>query len=256
MSRRAAHPWQQRADVVLLVVMAVLLWQGIYRVAGASALSSPLETAITLLGLLRSPIFLTHLRATGSALALSFALTIVLGLPLGLALGLRRFAGEVFEPVLASLYTIPKVTLYPVVLALFGLGLGAKVAFGVMHGVIPVVLITLNAVRAIPPVHIKTARVLRLTPWQVATAILLPAILPELCTALRVGFSLTLLGVLVGEMFASQRGLGFLLIKGITTFDVSTSIAITVLIIAFGATSGALLLALDRRLHRRISHPA
>ena len=47
-------------------------------------------------------------------------------------------AGEVAEPILVALYSIPKITLYPVILLLFGLGISAKIAFGVIHGIIPV----------------------------------------------------------------------------------------------------------------------
>jgi NitT/TauT family transport system permease protein len=246
-----AHPLRQFADVLGVVTFGVLIWQATYWAVGGTAVSSPATTVEQAIALLRSPSFHVHLGATAYALLLSFVFAVVIGIPLGLALGFRRFSGEVFEPVLASLYTIPKVTLYPLVLAIFGLGLSARVAFGVMHAIIPMVLITMGAVRAIRPVHLKTAAMLRLSPTQVATSILIPSVLPEIITALRVGFSLSLLGVLVGEMFASQRGLGFLLIKGITTFEVSTSIAITVMLVAFSVVTGATLLAIDRRFHAR-----
>jgi NitT/TauT family transport system permease protein len=250
---KTAH-WRQLGDVCLIIALILVVWQSLYWIAGSSAVSAPVTTALAAWKLLGTKAFAEHLGATGYALLISFAFAALGGVPVGLALGFRRFAGDVFEPILTSLYMIPKVTLYPIVLTVFGLGLSAKVAFGVMHGVIPMILITMSAVRAIKPVHIKTARTLRLSAWQVATAILIPSVLPEIVTALRVGFSLTLLGVLVGEMFSSERGLGFLLIKGITTFDVTTSIAITLMIVAFGVSSGALLLAIDRRFHRSTRH--
>ena len=49
-------------------------------------------------------------------------------------------------------------------LLIFGLGMSAKVAFGVIHGMIPVMLFTMAAVKNIQPVLLRTARVLRLTP--------------------------------------------------------------------------------------------
>ena len=73
---------------------------------------------------------------------------------IGLALGAHRLAGEVTEPILAALYSIPKITLYPVILLLFGLGISAKIAFGVIHGIIPVILFTMNAVRNIRAVYL------------------------------------------------------------------------------------------------------
>ena len=64
---------------------------------------------------------------------------------LGLALGAHRLSGEVAAPILVALYSIPKITLYPVILLLFGLGISAKIAFGVIHGIIPVIMFTMNA---------------------------------------------------------------------------------------------------------------
>src|SRR5262249_28367291 len=110
------------------------------------------------------------------------------GLLLGLALGANRLAGEVGEPILSSLYSIPKITLYPVILLVFGLGVSAKVAFGALHGIFPVALFAIGALRNTSPVLIKTARVLRLAPVETVRTVLLPAALPEIITGLRIGF--------------------------------------------------------------------
>src|SRR5205807_8529475 len=96
----------------------------------------------------------------------------------------------------------------------------ARAAFAVIHGVIPIILFALNAVKSISPVLIRTGRVMRLSVWQTVSTVLAPAVMPELITGMRVGFSLTMLGVLIGEMFASQRGLGFLIINGISMHNV------------------------------------
>jgi NitT/TauT family transport system permease protein len=180
---------------------------------------------------------------------MALAISAVAGVALGLVLGMRRFAGEVAEPILSSLYTIPKVTLYPVMLLIFGLGMSAKVAFGVIHGMIPVMLFTMAAVKNIQPVLLRTARVLRLSPTQTALSVLAPAVAPEIITGLRVCFALTLLGVLIGEMFASQRGLGFLIINGIEVHDVRMTTTVTLIVVVFAVAANGLMLALDRRAH-------
>jgi ABC-type proline/glycine betaine transport system permease subunit len=71
---------------------------------------------------------------------------------------LYRFAGEVAEPVLVALYSIPKITLYPIVLLAFGIGMPAKIAFGAIHGIVPVAIFALGAVRNLNPVYLKAAR--------------------------------------------------------------------------------------------------
>jgi NitT/TauT family transport system permease protein len=120
-------------------------------------------------------------------------------------------------------------------------------AFGVIHGIIPVTLFTLAAIRNLPPVLLRSARAMRLSPMATATHVLAPAVWSEIATGLRIGFALTFLGVLIGEMFASQRGLGFLIINGINAHDVALTIAVTLIVVVVAVVMNAALLALDRR---------
>ena len=150
-----------------------------------------------------------------------------------------------------AVYAVPKLTLYPILLLAFGLGLSAKVAFGVLHGVIPIILFTLGAVRNTRPILLRTGYVLRLSRGQMLRWILLPAALPEIFTGVRIGFSLTLIGCLLAEMFASQRGLGYLLMTGIGLHNIDQVMAVTLIIVVFAAVASTLLLQVDQRLHRR-----
>ena len=237
-------------DGLLLVALFLAVWQGLYEYAGDAALTSPLTTLDYASSLVKTVNFWTHAQATLVAFAYALVISIVLGIVLGLVLGVQRFSGDVAEPILVALYTIPKITLYPLILLIFGLGVSAKVAFGVIHGVIPIILFTLNAVKNINPVLIRTSRVMRLSPWQTASTVLTPAVMPELITGVRVGFSLTMLGVLIGEMFASQRGLGFLIINGINLHNVRITTAVILIVVLFAILANGLLLAFDKRMHR------
>ena len=198
-------------NAVVLIAALLALWQGLHLWIGDIAIASPAATVRYAIGLFGSERFLPHLVETAKAFVAGYALAIVLGLGIGFWLGFSRVSGEVLEPMVVAVYSLPKVTLYPILLLAFGLGISAKIAFGTLHGMIPIILFTLGAVRGVRPVLVKTGRVLKLTPVQLVRSILFPAALPEIFTGLRVGFSLTLIGVLLAEMFASQRGLGYLL---------------------------------------------
>jgi NitT/TauT family transport system permease protein len=233
-------------DSVLLLAGLLLLWQAVGSWTQGMAITGPLATFAYVGQLVVTVGFWGQVWATLAAFLLAFALSAIGGLLLGLALGLRRFAGDVMEPVLAGFYTIPKVTLYPVVLLLFGLGASAKVAFGVMHGLVPVTLFTIAAIRTLPPTLPRTARAMRLSPGQTMRWVLLPACLPQIMAGLRLGFSLTLLGVLIGEMFSSQRGLGFLLVSGLAQHNVALSTAVVLVIVVFAVGANAAMLRLSR----------
>ncbi len=231
----------RRFDPALVLIFVLIAWQAGHLAAGDVALASP-AAALTRLGtLLARPGFQADALDTAQAFLLSAIISVVGGAGIGCLLGLSRLAGRVMEPVLASLYALPKVTLYPVVLLLFGLGGPAKVAFGVMHGLIPIGLITMNAVLQVRPVHLRAARAMRLTTAQTLWSVVLPSILPDILGGVRIGVPLALLGVLIGEMFASRRGLGSVAMRAMEVNDGPTLLAVAVLLSATALGINALL---------------
>jgi NitT/TauT family transport system permease protein len=244
----AQSSWRGSA---MLLAGLLIGWQLLYLAIGDIAMRSPWQTVSHLAELFRTPRFWPHLTESARAFGIAMLIATLAGLAIGFLLGASRFAAAAFEPVLVALYSIPKVTLYPIVLLAFGLGMPAKIAFGAIHGVIPIALFTINGVRNVRPVLLKTGRVLRLTRLQLVRRILLPAALPEIFSGLRIGFALTLIGTVLGEMFASQRGLGSLLMSAIGLHDVDSIMAVTLLMVGFAATVSSVLLAVDRRLRRR-----
>jgi NitT/TauT family transport system permease protein len=243
--------WRGARNAVVLIAALLLVWQGLYWWVGEVALASPLATLRYTAKLVATEAFDAHLLDTLRAFAIAYALSVAIGLAVGFWLGFDRLSGDALEPMIVAIYAIPKLTLYPILLLAFGLTLSAKVAFGVLHGVIPIILFTLAAVHNTKPILIKTGRALKLTRFQMVRWILFPAAIPEIFTGLRVGFALTLIGSLLAEMFASQRGLGYLLMNGIGLHNVELIMAVTLVIIVFAASVSTLLLYFDHRLHRR-----
>jgi NitT/TauT family transport system permease protein len=241
---------RQSFDILVLITVIGIFWQALYEYAGEVALTSPLETVALSSELMMSADFWPHLEETGLAVLLGLIIAVVCGLAVGLALGAHRLSGDVAEPILVALYSIPKITLYPIILLFFGIGMPAKVAFGAIHGVIPIAIFSMGAVRNLNPAYMRTARVLRMGPWSAARTILFPAAVPEIFTGLRVGFALTLVGTLMGEMFGSQRGLGHLLMVAMGTHDMATIMSITLLLVLFSVAVSVVLMVIDHRLHR------
>jgi len=236
----------------LVVALAFLAgWQLLHGMAGADTISSPAETVAFLARMMGTAHFWLDVGETGVAFLWALLLSMAFGIFLGVVLGLSSTAGEVVEPILVNFYALPKVTLYPLVLLAFGLGMSAKVAFGVMHGLVPIALLTRNAVTQLKPVYWRTAKVMRLTSAEVAFRVILPAIVPELVAGTRIGFSLSLLGVLIGEMFASKRGLGFAAVNAMGLGDIRTILAIGTFLAVFAVVANSGMLCLERALRHR-----
>jgi NitT/TauT family transport system permease protein len=239
-------------DALIIVVAILLVWQALHALVGETALPAPLPTLAYLVSFVPTERFAENAWATLVCFAGALVLSYAIGLTIGAWMGIHRLSAAVGEPILISLYTLPKVTLYPVVLLIFGLTLSGRVTFGAMHGVLPVALLTLSAIRNIPPVHIKSARMLHLSKWQTIVTVLFPATLPEIVAGLRIGFTLSLLGVLLAEMFAAKHGLGFLIINSMQLLQAKEMLAVALVLFAFAVLGNALLLWIEHHLHRRV----
>ena len=237
-------------DVVLLIVIMAALWQLASLGLGAAVLPGPVTTVQQVWVEISDADFGANLMETSKAFFTALCISLIGGTVIGVLLGAQRLAGDVFEPLLIALYSIPKIALYPIVLLMFGLGISAKIAFGAIHGIIPMVIFTMTAVRNIRPVYMRSIRTHRLSPWQGAVHVLIPAAVPEIVAGLRIGFSLTLLGTLLGEMFASQKGIGHLLMLAIDRNDTPTIMALALMLFLFATTVSLGLLQWDRRLRR------
>jgi NitT/TauT family transport system permease protein len=235
-------------DYLLLFGGVLVAWELIAMAAGSTTISTPWAAFAQAAELVTSAEFRPNVLSTMRAFAIATVITIVGGTVIGLLLGANRLLGDAYEPMLMSFYTVPKVAFFPVILLIFGIGLSAEVAFGVVHGIVPVAIFTINAVRNIRRVFIKTASALGLSPTTTALTVLLPAIAPEVFTGIRMGISLTFIGVILSEMFGSHQGIGFLLMQAIGLSNGSLIMALTVLIVGFALTLNGLLAWLNRRL--------
>lgn len=238
---------------LVVAIVFVGCWQILHGMAGAATLSSPWETMAFLGGIMGTARFWLDVAETGQALLWALLLSVAGGTLLGVVLGLSRGAGDVLEPILVTFYALPKVTLYPLVLLVFGLGMSAKVAFGVMHGLVPITLLTRGAILQLKPVYWRTAQVMRLGVGDGIRRVVLPAIVPELIAGIRIGFSLSLLGVLIGEMFASKRGLGFAAVTAMGRGDIRMILAVGLFLAGFAVAGNVGLLALEGTFRQRSS---
>ena len=228
----------------------VILWQLLYIALGPRVLTPPLTTFVNASRMLRMPDYWPDFAESARAFLIALVIAFSLGIAGGLLIGVSRAGAEILEPLLVNANTVPKVALYPVILLIFGLGLWAKVVFGALHGVIPIMISSIGAVRNVNPIYVRSGRTMHLTRWQMLRRIWAPACVPEIFTGLRLGFSLTLLGTIFGEFFASQKGVGFLLMNAIDLRNIPAIMSLILILVVFAVAANSALLAIDHRLHR------
>ncbi|GAC1445177.1 MAG: ABC transporter permease [Chloroflexota bacterium] len=165
---------------------------------------------------------------------MAFGLTAVFGVLIGMALGRTGQWAFAARDVVYVLYTLPLVPFYPLFVLWAGIGAKSEVAFGVAHGIVPVILTTMSASALVDPVLLSAAHSMGASPWTRLRTVVLPAILPDIVGALRVGASLSLLGVLLAELMISVDGIGNLIQRFATSLN-APALDATILVVSLGA---------------------
>jgi ABC-type nitrate/sulfonate/bicarbonate transport system permease component len=149
------------------------------------------------------------LRITLWELAVSFVLSVVFGLAIGLAVGLSRFSNRSFMPIILLLYGTPQITILPLFILYFGIGPASKVAFGVSHGVFPIIVTVVAGVQNIKPILMTAARSMGAGRWQIFRWVIFPHMIPSFFAGMRLAMTGSLLGVLLAELYVSTAGIGY-----------------------------------------------
>ncbi len=189
----------------LLLASIGLWWLSSWRIF---VVPSPPSAIAALLADLRDQQYLQHLAATAEGSAAAFAVSVSVGVGLALILGLVGPVRQALQPLIVALNGVPKIVLYPILLLLFGMQLGSKIAMGAVFGIFPVMLNLSAGLSDLPPIYKQLGRSLRASPWQMFAHIYVPAALGPFLTGLRLAFSLSVVGVVLSEMLATRFGLG------------------------------------------------
>jgi NitT/TauT family transport system permease protein len=163
-----------------------------------------------------------------------FALSVVVGVGLAMLLvGSRTFEESVY-PVIVALNSVPKVAIAPLFVIWMGTGYGPKVAMAFLIGVFAVLVDAMHGLRSVPADVLDLGRVLKGSPMDFFLKVRLPCALPSILAGMKVAIALSLVGAIVGEFVASQRGLGYVILSAQGTFDTTRVFAAVVLLAILG----------------------
>jgi NitT/TauT family transport system permease protein len=189
-----------------------------------------------------------HFEATLIEFAYGFSTACILGIIIGYFMGMVRWFDEIMDPWIATLYSIPVITIVPLIIIWFGIGMLSKIIVVFKITVVAIILNTAAGIKNLDPVWLELAQSLRLTGWQTTYKIRFPGALPYIITGMRLGVGRALLAVVVAELMASNAGLGYLLRDSSETWD-SPKLFVTVILLAvIGLVSFNLIKRLEQRM--------
>ena len=150
-----------------------------------------------------------HLIQSSQQFVLGLGLALVTGVPLGLALGLFRRLNYLLDPWLSAIYATPTIALVPLIVLVLGLGLASKVFIVWLEAIFVIVVSTMAGVHAAEARYLDLAKSFGASRSLTFKSVIVPSSFPFILTALRLGTTRALVGVVVAEFFAANAGLGF-----------------------------------------------
>jgi NitT/TauT family transport system permease protein len=199
--------WTRR----LLVLAFLALWEIWFRATGNPELIAPptailraLVTDIWSDAEIRAAILLALFEIVSA-----YILAVAVGLAIGLAIGATALSRRSLFPIILLLYAIPQVIFLPRFMLGFGIGPAAKIAFGFSHGVFPVIVNVVAGMRNVNPLYLRSAKSMGARRIDIIRNVIFPHMVTSFFTGLRLAMTMTLLGIILAELYVSTSGVGY-----------------------------------------------
>ncbi len=223
---------------------------GVLQVTNPVLLPTPVEVVKVAVETARDGLLHRHILTSLLRVAEGFGLATLAALGLGILAGICAPLRLMVEPVIEFIRPIPPLAFLPMFLVWFGLGETSKVAFIGYTTFFPMFVAVAASVLQVDVMLLRAAASLGASRLDLIRRVVLPAALPGIIVALRVGFGLALFVIVGAEFMGADAGLGFLIMEG-RTFSNPAQIVMGALVLGLlGSVVNALLLTAERRLLR------
>ena len=238
----------------LVSTLTVIVFLAVWEIAPRAGLvdstytSQPSRVIAAGLQIIRTGGFFHDVAVSLSEFAIGFALAVALGVPLGSVLGRFSVLRSLLDPPIMAIYATPHLALLPIIVVWLGIGMQSKAAVAFVGGVIPILVNTMAGVRGVEQSWVIAARSFCAREWDVFLKVILPASLPGMILGIRLGVSRAVLGVVVGEMYQSQAGVGNEVMRYGSEFRTDYLLFDVLLITGFGVAATSTIRVLEEKL--------
>lgn len=231
---RAWYTIPRWSRVVLLLVLSFVLWEVLTKVLAIKPFLLPAPTKIFAVFMENPKYLLTHTWHTFYETIFGFVVAVIIGVLLAIGIVSSRFLEETLYVLLVTLNSIPKVAVAPLFVVWMGTGIEPKIAIAAMIALFVIVIDMVLGLRSVDPEMIDLARSMKASKLQTMARIRFPNALPNLFAGMKVGVTLALIGAIVGEFVASDKGLGYIILVAQGQFETPTMFAAVVILAIMG----------------------
>ncbi len=195
----------------------LLLWELLHLILKTHTVPSPIETIFYMMTVLEK--LLRHCAASILRVGAAIFISVLLGVPIGILLGVNKVMKRLFSPLLYFIYPIPKVAFLPVFMLMFGLGNSSKILLVIWIIIFQIILSVRDGVGQIAPVYFQVMDSFCITGLQRYRYLILPAILPQIFSGLRVSIGISLASLFFAENYATRYGIGYYILSAWTKMN-------------------------------------
>lgn len=214
--------------LVLLTQIAILLviiigWQYLAdkNIINTFITSSPTKVIDTIISLYKSNDLFHHIWITSYETIISFIIGTILGILIAIILWYNKFISKVIDPYLTVLNSLPKVSLGPILIIWVGANINAIIVMAMLVSVIITIITVYNGFQSTDTTKINLLKSFGATKWQILKYLILPANYPTIISSLKINISMSLIGVIMGELLVSKSGIGYLIMYGSQVFNLN-----------------------------------
>ena len=215
----------ERASPFVLMAIIALLWELVCRVFEVSEFVFPAPSAIWARLVEFHTVIAAHAWRTFWVTMVGFALAIVVGVLLGFIIGSSRLAYTAMYPLMTAFNALPKAAFVPILVVLFGIGVGPAVLTAFLISFFPITVNVATGLATLEPELEDVLRVLGAKRWDVLTKIGLPRSMPYFFASLKVAITLSFVGTTVSEMMAANEGIGYMLVSAGASMQMALAFA-------------------------------
>lgn len=212
---------------LLLIIFLIFIWQFLANknLINTFITSSPAKVLTTIINLYKTNDLFYHIWITFYETIISFILGTILGIIIAIILWYNKFIAKVLDPYLTILNSLPKVSLGPILIIWVGANTKSIIVMSLLVSLIITIITVYNSFISTDKNKINLLKSFKATKFQILTTLIIPANYKTIINSLKINISMSLIGVIMGELLVSKSGIGYLIMYGSQVFNLDLVIS-------------------------------
>lgn len=208
---------------IIIICLFFILWEILSKlnVINTFLFSSPSNIIKTIINLINSNNFFTHVLITVKELSISFILSLALGFFIATILWWNEFLAKIIDPYLTILNSLPKVALGPLIIIWVGASSSSIITMSLMISLFITIINLYTSFTSTDKNYILLLKSFKANKFQIYTKVILNANLKNILSTIKINISMNLIGIIMGELLVSKNGLGYLIMYGSQVFNIN-----------------------------------